>query len=67
MLIAAALVSRKPARTMAAPPKKASQQAVQAELALTHSLKSCLVNLPASLVAVLVNANAVSASIDNND
>jgi len=34
-------------------------QALQAEVALLHSLKNCLVNLPAPLVAVLVNANTV--------
>ena len=42
------------------PPKKAAGQVVQAEVALQQSLKNCLVNLPASLVSVLVNANTVS-------
>jgi peroxin-1 len=41
------------------PPKKPAGQIVQAEVALQQSLKNCLVNLPASLVSVLVNANAV--------
>lgn len=44
------------------PPKKPAGTAVQAEVALKHSLKNCLVNLPSSLVAVLVNANAVSVA-----
>jgi peroxin-1 len=38
--------------------KKPSAQ--PAEIALVH-LKSCLVNLPWSLVSVLVNANTVGA------
>ena len=42
------------------PPKKPAGNVVQAEVALQQSLKNCLVNLPASLVSVLVNANAVS-------
>lgn len=41
------------------PPKKPAGNVVQAEVALQQSLKNCLVNLPASLVSVLVNANAV--------
>lgn len=45
-------------QAMAPAPKKPA--AVQAEVALLHSLKNCLVNLPASLVSVLVNANTVS-------
>ncbi|KAJ4983112.1 peroxisome biosynthesis protein [Stagonosporopsis vannaccii] len=40
------------------PPKKPAGSVVQAEVALQPSLKNCLVNLPAALVAVLVNANA---------
>ena len=43
------------------PPKKPAGNVVQAEVALKQSLKNCLVNLPSSLVSVLVNANAVSA------
>lgn len=42
------------------PPKKPAGSTVQAEVALQPQLKNCLVNLPASLVSVLVNANAVS-------
>ena len=42
------------------PPKKSAGNIIQAEVALQQSLKNCLVNLPASLVSVLVNANAVS-------
>jgi hypothetical protein len=42
-------------------PKKA---AAQAEVALLQSLKSCLVNLPSSLVGVLTNANTVGASLN---
>jgi len=41
------------------PPKKPAGNAVQAEVALQQSLKNCLVNLPSSLVSVLVNANTV--------
>jgi peroxin-1 len=43
------------------PPKKPAGNVVQAEVALKQSLKNCLVNLPSSLVSVLVNANAVGA------
>ena len=39
--------------------KKPAGKTVQAEIALQQSLKNCLVNLPSSLVSVLVNANAV--------
>ncbi|PSN64818.1 AAA-domain-containing protein [Corynespora cassiicola Philippines] len=46
-----------------APPKKPSGQVVQAEIALQQSLKNCLVNLPASLVSVLVNANAIAQNV----
>lgn len=41
------------------PPKKPTGNAVQAEIALHQSLKNCLVNLPSTLVSVLVNANTV--------
>jgi hypothetical protein len=44
------------------PPKKPAGNVVQAEVALKQSLKNCLVNLPSTLVSVLVNANAVSVS-----
>lgn len=44
---------------MAPAARKPSGQVVQAEVALQQTLKNCLVNLPASLVSVLVNANAV--------
>lgn len=37
--------------------------AVQAEIALLQSSKSCLVNLPPSLVAVLTNANTVCTAM----
>ncbi|KAF2434973.1 AAA-domain-containing protein [Tothia fuscella] len=43
-----------------APPKK---PAAQAEIALLQSLKSCLVNLPSSLVSVLTNANTVAQNV----
>ncbi|KAH7062293.1 P-loop containing nucleoside triphosphate hydrolase protein [Macrophomina phaseolina] len=46
---------------MAPAPKKPAS--VQAEVALLHSLKNCLVNLPASLVSVLVNANTVAQNV----
>ncbi|KAF2630778.1 AAA-domain-containing protein [Macroventuria anomochaeta] len=45
------------------PPKKPAGHVVQAEVALQQSLKNCLVNLPASLVSVLVNANAVAQNV----
>jgi hypothetical protein len=44
---------------MAPAVKKPAGQVVQAEVALHQSLKNCFVNLPSSLVSVLVNANAV--------
>lgn len=43
------------------PPKKPTGNVVQAEVTLHQSLKNCLVNLPGSLVSVLVNANTVSS------
>ncbi|KAL5445144.1 hypothetical protein PMIN06_008183 [Paraphaeosphaeria minitans] len=46
-----------------APPKKPAGQIVQAEIVLQQSLKNCLVNLPSSLVSVLVNANTVAQSV----
>ncbi|KAF2684701.1 AAA-domain-containing protein [Lentithecium fluviatile CBS 122367] len=45
------------------PPKKPAGQIVQAEVALQQSLKNCLVNLPPSLVSVLVNANTVAQNV----
>ncbi|KAI4918098.1 hypothetical protein J4E90_002478 [Alternaria incomplexa] len=45
------------------PPKKPAGNAVQAEVALQQSLKNCLVNLPSSLVSVLVNANTVAQNV----
>ena len=39
--------------------RRPTSQAVQAEVSLLQSLKNCLVNLPSSLVSVLVNANTV--------
>ncbi|EON65063.1 hypothetical protein W97_04298 [Coniosporium apollinis CBS 100218] len=48
---------------MAPPAKKPSAPALQAEVALLHTLKNCLVNLPSSLVAVLVNANTVAQNV----
>ncbi|KAF2645462.1 peroxisome biosynthesis protein-like protein (PAS1/Peroxin-1) [Massarina eburnea CBS 473.64] len=45
------------------PPKKPAGQVVQAEVALQQSLKNCLVNLPASLVSILVNANTVAQNV----
>jgi len=44
------------------PPKK-SANVVQAEVALKQSLKNCLVNLPSTLVSVLVNASAVAQNV----
>ena len=40
------------------PPKK-NAQSVSAEISLAH-LKNCLVNLPSTLVSLLVNVNTVS-------
>ncbi|RMZ72750.1 putative peroxin-1 [Pyrenophora seminiperda CCB06] len=45
------------------PPKKPANNAAQAEVGLNQSLKNCLVNLPPSLVAVLVNANTVAQNV----
>lgn len=45
------------------PPKKPAGNVVQAEVALQPSLKNCLVNLPPSLVSVLVNANTVAQNV----
>ncbi|KNG49228.1 hypothetical protein TW65_04209 [Stemphylium lycopersici] len=45
------------------PPKKPAANLVQAEVALQQSLKNCLVNLPSSLVSVLVNANTVAQNV----
>lgn len=44
------------------PPRKSGSQAAQAEIAL-QPLKNCLVNLPASLVALLVNANTFAQNV----
>ncbi|KAF2657302.1 AAA-domain-containing protein [Lophiostoma macrostomum CBS 122681] len=43
--------------------KKPTGQVVQAEIALQQTLKNCLVNLPSSLVSVLVNANAIAQNV----
>ncbi|KAF2200000.1 AAA-domain-containing protein [Delitschia confertaspora ATCC 74209] len=48
---------------MAPPVKKSTPNVVQAEVVLLHSLKNCLVNLPSSLVSVLVNANAIAQNV----
>ncbi|CAI6341792.1 unnamed protein product [Periconia digitata] len=45
------------------PPKKPTGQVVQAEVALQQSLKNCLVNLPSSLVSILVNANTIAQNV----
>ncbi|KAL5121832.1 Peroxisome biosynthesis protein pex1 [Pleosporales sp. CAS-2024a] len=45
------------------PPKKAAATAVQAEVAVKPALKNCLANLPATLVSVLVHANAVAQNV----
>ncbi|EAT88758.2 hypothetical protein SNOG_03553 [Parastagonospora nodorum SN15] len=45
------------------PPKKPAGNLVQAEVALKQTLKNCLVNLPSTLVSVLVNANAVAQNV----
>ncbi|KAF2094116.1 AAA-domain-containing protein [Rhizodiscina lignyota] len=47
---------------MAPAPRKSGGQTVQAEVSLL-SLKNCLVNLPASLVALLINANTVAQNV----
>ncbi|KAF2810435.1 AAA-domain-containing protein [Mytilinidion resinicola] len=48
---------------MAPAVKRPGGQAVQAEVALIQSLKHCLVNLPGSLVSVLVNANTIAQNV----
>ncbi|KAF2743967.1 AAA-domain-containing protein [Sporormia fimetaria CBS 119925] len=48
---------------MAPAARKPAGQVVQAEVSLHHSLKNCFVNLPASLVSILVNANAVAQNV----
>lgn len=45
---------------MSLPLSKGAKGATQAEIVLQPQLKSCLVNLPSSLVSVLVNANTVT-------
>ncbi|KAF1987799.1 AAA-domain-containing protein [Aulographum hederae CBS 113979] len=42
---------------------KRQGQAVQGEVALLHTLKNCLVNLPTSLVSVLVNSNTLAQNV----
>ncbi|KAF2788701.1 peroxisome biosynthesis protein-like protein (PAS1/Peroxin-1) [Melanomma pulvis-pyrius CBS 109.77] len=46
-----------------APAKKPVGHTVQAEIALQQSLKNCLVNLPSSLVSILVNANTIAQNV----
>ncbi|KAG9750614.1 AAA-domain-containing protein, partial [Aureobasidium melanogenum] len=48
---------------MSLPSSKGSKGATQAEVVLQPQLKSCLVNLPSSLVSVLVNANTVAQNV----
>ncbi|KAF1996122.1 AAA-domain-containing protein [Amniculicola lignicola CBS 123094] len=43
--------------------KKPTGHIVQAEITLQQSLKNCLVNLPSTLVSVLVNANAIAQNV----
>ena len=43
--------------------KPPSSPAAQAEIALIPNLKSCLLNLPHSLVALLLNANAIAQNV----
>ncbi|KAL6709730.1 Peroxisome biosynthesis protein pex1 [Coniothyrium glycines] len=45
------------------PPKKPTGNVVHAEISLQQSLKNCLVNLPSTLVSVLVNANTVAQNV----
>jgi hypothetical protein len=51
---------------MSLPLSKGSKGATQAEVVLQPQLKSCLVNLPSSLVSVLVNANTVATFCRTN-
>ncbi|KAF2666020.1 AAA-domain-containing protein [Microthyrium microscopicum] len=44
-------------------PSSKSRSSTQAELVLLPTLKSCLVNLPASLVAILQNANTFAQDV----
>ncbi|KAJ9630631.1 Peroxisome biosynthesis protein pex1 [Taxawa tesnikishii (nom. ined.)] len=46
-----------------APVKRAASSASQAEVVLLPQLKSCLLNLPSSLVAVLLNANTIAQNV----
>ncbi|OCL10889.1 AAA-domain-containing protein [Glonium stellatum] len=48
---------------MAPPVRRPTGQVVQAEVSLLQSLKNCLVNLPSSLVSVLVNANTLAQNV----
>ena len=49
---------------MASTARKApSSSAAQAEIALIPNLKSCLLNLPHSLVALLLNTNAIAQNV----
>lgn len=43
--------------------RPSSQPQQQAEIVLLPSLKSCLLNLPASLVSLLLNANALTQNV----
>ncbi|KAK4995845.1 Peroxisome biosynthesis protein pex1, partial [Elasticomyces elasticus] len=46
-----------------APASKSGPPATQAEVVLLPQLKNCLLNLPSSLVAVLLNANAIAQNV----
>lgn len=48
---------------MASSVRKSPTPFTQAEVVLLPSLKNCLLNLPSSLVAILLNANAVVQNV----
>ncbi|KAK4898937.1 Peroxisome biosynthesis protein pex1 [Elasticomyces elasticus] len=48
---------------MASTPRKPSSSSVVAEIALLPTLKSCLLNLPSSLVSLLLNSNTIAQNV----
>jgi len=62
------LLHTHPTANMAAPTRKppsssASSSSAQAEIFLLPTLKSCLLNLPSALVAVLLNSNTLAQNV----
>ncbi|KAK5681509.1 Peroxisome biosynthesis protein pex1 [Elasticomyces elasticus] len=48
---------------MASTPRKPPSSSVVAEIALLPTLKSCLLNLPSSLVSLLLNSNTIAQNV----